>query len=174
MDLTRELLIAAHDLVYKCVWYEYTYKKETRAGQWTLENLSNNIRRIQNEMAAKKPTSKLEKPQSESIKWINRNLTDEEKDDHDATKVTPQALFKDLLGLVIQGYNVAVKFDSYSSCFQATLIPYNKNDVNYGYGLSARSAQPDRAISLLLFKHFRVMGENWAQYYNAPKSSFEG
>jgi len=127
-------------------------------------------------MAAKKNNVKTEiaRPDYQAIKWVNRNLTDEEKTAHDATKIEPTAIFKDCLALAVGGYNFALKWDTYSSCFQATLIPYNTASPNFGYGLSARSAEPFRALSLLLFKHYSVLQEDWQIAYKPAVSSFEG
>jgi len=126
------------------------------------------------EMAAKKSSSSVQTPSYEAIKWVNRNLSESEKKDHDANTPKPADLFKDLLALCTAGYNIAVKWDSYSKCFQSTLLPYETSCPNYGYGLSARATTPQRAVSLLLYKHFVVLGENWVAHYTLPTSSFEG
>lgn len=125
-------------------------------------------------MATKKAAANVDAPKFESVKWVNRNLSESEKQDHDEKKPKAADLFKDMLGLCNQGYNLSVKWDSYSKCFQASLLPYSPQCPNAGYGLSARAVTPERAVSLLLYKHFVVLEENWVAHYQAPVSSFEG
>lgn len=126
------------------------------------------------EVSKKTTPIKHEKPAAQAVKWVNRNLTEEEKADHDERKYTPQGVYKDLIGLAVSGYNFSLKWDGYSSCFQATLIPYNTACHNFGYGLSSRSADAFRAVSLLLHKHFRVLEEDWVSGYVERSQNFEG
>lgn len=116
----------------------------------------------------------IEKPKFEQVRWVNRQLTSEEKEQHDSAPIKVEKTFKDLLALAVSGYNISVKWDAYSSCFQAALIPYNSACPNYGYGLSSRAAEPLRAISLLLFKHYEILQEDWQQAWKPVSNSYEG
>lgn len=163
-----------HDIVYKCYWRDRLFDKAVKPFVYTIYTLTNELEnRI---LATKKtnPESTTSKPNLSSTVWINRQLTDDEKEQHDTGNITPQNTFKSLLQAVLQGYNISVKWDAYSSCFQATLIPYNTASPNYGYGLSARASDPHRALSLLFFKHYEVLQENWSQAYKPSSKSFEG
>lgn len=114
------------------------------------------------------------KPESNQVKWVNRQLSQEEKEQHDSAPHKIEQIFKGVLTLALSGYNFSLKWDGYSSCYQATLIPYNTAVGNYGYGLSARASEPVRAVSLLLFKHFEVLQEDWQQAYKPAGNSYEG
>lgn len=109
-----------------------------------------------------------------ATKWINRNLTTEEKREHDERKSTPQNIALRAVELALHGYTLKVSFDAYSKCFQATLLVWQAENPNFGYGLSARGSDPLRAVSLLLYKHFEILKENWAASYSAPVDDFEG
>lgn len=170
----RRLVNAVHGIVYHATWYEeLSHFNALQITQFFFAQ-SLEIERILTMAANKKNSKRNSKPDAQTVKWVNRNLNDEEKAHHDGIKITPADLFKDALALALSGYNLSVKFDKYSDCFQATLIPYNEACVNYGFGLSARAADPKRAISMLLYKHFHVLSEDWGSAYTPPTSSFEG
>jgi len=126
-------------------------------------------------MAKKEATGKTALASSyQEIKFVNRNLTDEEKAHHDEQNYQIGYLAVEFVKLATGGYTVKLSFDAYSKCMQATLIVWNSANPNYGYGLSARGATGERAISLLLYKHYEVLHENWAAFYKATSSSMEG
>lgn len=125
-------------------------------------------------MAAKGKGLAATKQQFQDIKFVNYNLTEEQKNDHDSTNRPVEYVAVQGVKLISKGYAVKISFDSYSKCYQATLTVWNEANHNFGYGLSARGATPERALSLLLYKHFDVLKENWSQAYKAPASSFEG
>jgi hypothetical protein len=169
-----ELSRAVLDLVYRAYHARLAWGNLTKVIDFNLGNLSNRITEVL--MANKKSVSGQDtrKPEFTSVKWVNRQLTADEKEQHDSGNTSPQKAFKDLLNLAVQGYNCSLKWDAYSSCFQATLIPYATASVNYGYGLSARAADPYRALSLLLFKHYEILQEDWQQAYKPVGNSLEG
>lgn len=125
-------------------------------------------------MAAKKGAVGSKSSVPDDLKWINRNLTDEEKQDHDVQGKTPEQLGLLLWRVALQGYNVRVAFDAYSKCFQANLVPYQAENPNFGYAISARGATPERAFSLLLYKHYAIFKERWTDFYKATSVSMEG
>lgn len=130
-------------------------------------------------MSAKKSASatsntSTKSPAWETIKFVNRNLTTEEKADHDARKESPQKLCHEFIKLVAIGYVIKCSWDAYSKCFQATATVWNEGCSNYGYGLSARGATPERAVSLLLYKHFHILNENWAEAFVPQARDMEG
>lgn len=125
-------------------------------------------------MATKKNKSAFVSSAPTDLKWINRNLTEEEKAHHDTQEKTTSELGVLTFKLVMQGYNLRIAWDSYSKCYQANIVPFQEESPNFGYALSARGATPQRAVSLLFYKHYAVLNENWAQHYKAPTSSYEG
>lgn len=125
-------------------------------------------------MAKQKSPAKAEFSAPSDIKWINRNLTEEEKKHHDTQAKTAQELGVLLFKVALQGYNIRIAWDAYSKCYQTNLIPYQPENPNYGYAISARGATPERAVSLLLYKHYAVFEEQWVKFYQAPAVSFEG
>lgn len=125
-------------------------------------------------MANAKKGAKTEFSAPNDLKWINRNLTEQEKSHHDTQAKSPSELGVLLFKVAVQGYNIRLSWDTYSKCYQANLVPFQAENPNYGYAISARGATPERAVSLLLYKHYAVFNENWANFYQAPASSFEG
>jgi len=175
MNNRMEVVQAVHDILYFSLYYHETHINTPRLLQPVINRNLMKIERNLCIMAKNgKTPSPEQKPAYEQIRWVNRNLSDEDKFAHDQAKIKPEQLLKELSGLVLTGYNFALKYDAYSSCYQATLIPYNPAHPNTGYGLSARSGEPLRAVSLLLWKHFQVLREDWAASYVEPKRVFEG
>lgn len=174
MNLKKEMLWELHDAWYRCIWYQAWIKEGSLDLAAYCTRKLNEVWRLREEMATKKQASPVKKMPVSDIKWVNRNLDEREKADHDRANYTDEGIFIDLCTLTLQGYNFSLKWDGYSSCFQAALIPYNEQDVNYGFGLSARAATPKRAVSLLLYKHFRVLEQNWVKAYVPAQTSFEG
>lgn len=173
-ETTRTYAQLVHKLVYTAYWHETLFGRDVRGLRYSLETLSYEIEgRL---VMAKKATgqSQFNKPAYEAVKWVNRMLTEEEKERHDAAKLDPTKTFKGVLAVALQGYNIALKWDGYSNCYQATLIPFNTASGNYGFGLSARAADPHRALSLLLFKHYEVLQEDWQQAYKPTGKNLEG
>lgn len=125
-------------------------------------------------MAKKSDATKTAFAPPNDLKWINRNLTAEEKAHHDTQEKSASELGKLLFTLVMQGYNLRIGWDAYSKCYQANIIPFQPENPNFGYAISARGATAQRAISLLLYKHYAVFNENWSSFYTTPATSFEG
>lgn len=121
----------------------------------------------------KKPQSTSQTP-FESIKFVNKNLTAEEKRDHDSANRPVEYVAVEFLKLSMGGYSLKISYDAYSKCMQATLLVWNKANPNFGYGLSARGATAERAVSLLLYKHYDVLHEDWTTAYQAPVVDMEG
>lgn len=125
-------------------------------------------------MAAKKKGAETAYAPPTDLKWINRNLTDDEKAHHDAQAKKPAELGVLLFKVALQGYNVRIAWDAYSSCFQANLVPFQPENPNFGFAISARGVTPERAVSLLLYKHYAIFEENWGNFYQAKTTSMEG
>lgn len=125
-------------------------------------------------MTEKKQSRKTAPANGYEVRWVNRNLTEQEKTEHDTRPVDLSRIGKDWIKIALQGYSTKLSWDAYSKCFQATLTAWDGNCPNYGYGLSARGSTPERAISLLLYKHYEVLQENWTEAYQPRPTDFEG
>lgn len=165
---------AIHDAFYFAHFPEMFAGKHQ--AQAVLQAIDRNLRLAERECIsmARGKGHAVSKTDFQAIKFVNYNLTDEEKKDHDNANRPVEYVAKSALKLVSSGYGLKVAFDAYSKCYQATLTVWLEANSNFGYGLSARGATPERALSLLLYKHFDVLKENWATLYKAPTSSFEG
>lgn len=171
---TRKYVELIHDLVYKAWFAEALWGNQEGAKRFFFEYVSFEIYKRMTMAKKAAGQAQYQKPEYTQVKWVNRQLSSDEKEQHDSGNSTPQKTFKDLLALALGGYNISLKWDNYSKCYQATLIPFNEASPNYGFGLSARAAEPYRAISLLLFKHYEVLQEDWQQAYKPAASDFEG
>lgn len=163
-----------HQLVYTAYWADRLYGNQTKILRYNLERISIELEKRLTMSKKVTGNGNVVKPEHVTVRWVNRQLTEEEKHVHDSAPIKPEKTFKDLLALALAGYNISVKWDAYSNCFQATLIPYATACANYGYGLSSRAAEPMRAISLLLYKHYEVLQEDWQQAYKPTGNSYEG
>lgn len=166
------------DLVRDFVYFlKFPFPNDGTALKSTVYTLNKKFEQIEAEMTKKlgdKATPRAAQQTGDALKWINRNLTEQEKADHDNQAKTPAQLGVLLFAVAMQGYNVRVAYDGYSKCFQANIIPYQAENPNFGYALSARGVTPERAVSLLLYKHYAILEENWSDHYKAPTNSYEG
>jgi len=163
-----------HEILYLC---RYPVPEDGKALRVTLSAINHhfgNIHRIVHDMTAKTKKASTNFAPPNDLKWINRNLTQDEVNDHNAKEKSPAELGKLLFSVAFNGYNIRIAYDDYSKCFQANLIPFQPENPNFGYAISARGVTPQRAVSLLLYKHYAIFEEQWASHYQAPRGGFEG
>lgn len=170
----HQVILALRDYVYLL---KFPFPGDGAAMKSTVHTLNRLFLNLEDKMTTKKgqtTASRATNPNGNDLKWVNRNLTDEEKKDHDARKVTAKEIGVLLFKVAFDGYNVRIAWDAYSKCFQANIIPYAPENPNFGFALSARGITPERAVSLLLYKHYEIFDQNWKDFYQAPVVSMEG
>lgn len=61
-----------------------------------------------------------------------------------------------------EAYRLTIKFDFNNSCFMASMTQQDQKHPNANKLLSARAGDPQEAILMVLYKHFRKLaGETW-------------
>lgn len=171
---SKSVTEAIRDAFYFVHYDLYMGKNKVAATCQYFNNQMDRVDWILITMAEKKKAQSTAQTPFESIKFVNKNLTTEEKQDHDNANRPIEYVATTFLQLAQSGYSLKVSYDSYSKCMQATLLVWNKACPNFGYGLSARGATAERAVSLLLYKHFDVLKEDWTAAYKAPVVDMEG
>lgn len=170
----RAIAQPIRDLLYHLTYSDQFFGLSTQQKLYIFEQKVGDAVMAARKATTNTPNTNKPTPSWESTKFINRNLTTEEKADHDARKEPIQKLCVEFVKLVSLGYAVKCSWDAYSKCFQATATVWNDANPNYGYGLSARGATPERAVSLLLYKHFHILHEDWATSFVPQARDMEG
>lgn len=99
------------------------------------------------------------------IAWVNYTLSEAELASLEGYKLTVAQMFTSASELVQRGYRFTATYDFVSNCYMVTVLCFNKNDANYGLGLSSRSDDMVDAWLITLYKHYELFAENW------PKSN---
>lgn len=173
-ELRRETFDLCRDMAYYLTWPFPNDKTAMQSTCYTFNHISQKVHTRIWAMANKKKGAETNYAPPTDLKWINRNLTDDEKAHHDAQAKKQGELGVLLFKVAMQGYNVRIAWDAYSSCFQANLVPFQPENPNFGYAISARGITPERAVSLLLYKHYAIFEEQWSDFYQAKVSTLEG
>jgi len=79
-------------------------------------------------------------------------------------EVSTSDLVDTLDRLVDDGYRVTVKWDSWSEAYSASLQQTMDDGKNPGYILVGRGSTGAKALKQVIFKHYTVMQEDWAEY----------
>lgn len=173
-ELQRSICVLARNLFYPLKYPEILEPNFNRKYLYLFTKITTEAYYMVTDEKKKRTGKSTTTPMYEAIAFVNRNLTDEEKLAHDARNEPIEYLAQEWIKLALSGYTCKLSFDSYSKCYQATLTVWNSACSNYGFGLSARGATPQRAISLLLYKHFEVLQEDWRAAYKPSTDSKEG
>lgn len=103
------------------------------------------------------------------LKWVNISLTEGDKREIGALKVTPEQLLAWIGSMVYQGYKFSASWDDRSQACQVAVIGASKDIPDYGFALSSRHPDADGALLSLWFKFTMLcQGGLAAQYSPAP------
>lgn len=95
------------------------------------------------------------------ITWVNRKLSDAEKEQLQGLLPTQLELFDWIGRLVLSGFRFTCAYDSFSSSIQVSLICVDDTNSNHGLGLSSRHPDMYLAIASLWFKVVYVLPDDW-------------
>jgi len=96
--------------------------------------------------------------------FVNCNLTDDQKDFVKANVLPLKELFDQLDDLVADNYKITMSYDDQTDCYSVFMIGKDNQTINNGLMLSAYAPILSGALSLLLFKHFTVLKEDWVKH----------
>jgi hypothetical protein len=99
-----------------------------------------------------------------NTQWINVSLSDHDAEQLASEEVTDEQVFADVLALVVQGFEVRIKQRDGNESYIAMLFPVSANHPFDGLALSAYAPTPNVALRALLYKHFRILQEDWSSY----------
>lgn len=114
-----------------------------------------------------KPTGVQKTPRFNDAKFVNWSLTAEEKVACKEWLVVDGDVDNALLTFIEEGNKVTCSYDSFRSCFTASLIPSDDKSPNKGYILSGKGSTPLKAIKQALFVNYRIMDGEWSTYSTA-------
>lgn len=84
------------------------------------------------------------------IRWVLNSLSKSQLDELDAGDVDT---WKGAQILIDRGFKISLRWDDYSSCYQATAVNNNADDSeNGGYGVSGRGLDAEDAVNIVVYK----------------------
>lgn len=114
-------------------------------------------------MSAKKAPSRSTGAYPETI-WVAADLSDEEREGLKRRSVPIEDTIKALAGLIEQGFKISISYDERSDCVGAYLTAPKAASKGRTICLSARAPTLEKALLVLLFKHFEKLHEEWEGY----------
>jgi hypothetical protein len=117
----------------------------------------------------KKPTAPT-KPRFNDVQFINWSLDADHKMACKNWSLDLEQFDNLLTTLVEGGYKATVSYDTYRSCFTASIVPTPDAKGNQGYILTGKGSTPTKALKQALYIHFHVMNEDWAAYSTAKSA----
>lgn len=114
-----------------------------------------------------KSVTKPTQPRFNDVQFVNWSLNPEEKSACKAWDLSREDYANAIGGLIEGGYKVTVSYDSFRSCFTASIVPTKDAKSNQGYILTGKGSDPLKAIKQVLYIHYHIMGEEWSSYSTA-------
>jgi len=95
--------------------------------------------------------------------WVNVRLGEEDKDNLAGMteNINPGELMNWVASMVYAGYSFSTSWDEYSGAHQCSLVCKAADDVNFGFGMSARHPEFEIALLSLRYKHDVVCAGDW-------------
>jgi len=104
--------------------------------------------------------------------WVNVNLTSEDKEVLKNAETSSDELAAALVALVLEGYEFRLKPSRKEDSYMAFLFPPDNGHAHSGFALSAFAADPRTALTVLLYKHFEVLGTDWTRNVSTSGDNF--
>lgn len=99
--------------------------------------------------------------------FVRHNLSVEDKAAYDTWVQTYKGFWDDVERLVDSGYKISVAYDGYNKTVQAMLTCNDEKNEDFGWVLAARAPTAVDAMTLLMFKHFQLLGGTWVAFIQA-------
>jgi hypothetical protein len=99
------------------------------------------------------------------VKFINYPLSLEQKNELKALEYGADSFVSDLDKLCDSSYKASFSYDDYNNCYAAFLTPRDEKSVNRGLILTARGSTVLKAMKQLLYLHYTLFDESWADFY---------
>jgi hypothetical protein len=99
--------------------------------------------------------------------FVNWSLSSDEKAACKAWQLSMEDFDNALATIIEGGYKTTLSYDSFRSCYTASIVPSKDAKSNQGYILTGKGSTATKALKQALYIHFHVMGEEWAAYSTA-------
>ena len=158
---------AHHAFSYVRIQYlECIPRMGTLSGSWARHwrRASSFLTHAQNELTIRWGYTVAEKTQNEQFKisqWINRRLTDEDKQAIRDRGIDWPALFDWLEARMYRGYRFSIAYDDYSKAGQVSIVCRDLDDPNYGLAMSSRHPDLSVAFHSLQYKDEVLLADGW-------------
>jgi|WetSurMetagenome_2_1015567.scaffolds.fasta_scaffold195024_2 hypothetical protein len=104
----------------------------------------------------KSPQESASSPKHEWKGFIDVPLTTEDKARFEIWRGEAEDLLAAVGAAVADGYKLSVSYDQRNNCFQAALTGMLGAAENVGFTMVGRAGTPDKAIAVVMFKHFEL------------------
>jgi len=94
--------------------------------------------------------------------FVSCELSDAEKAEIRGNLLDPDKILDTLAELAADGYKTTISYDQRSDCVAAFLTALPSQRTNGGKALSSRGPSAHGALTVLFYKHFTKLKENWA------------
>jgi len=111
-------------------------------------------------MPAKKPTV-TGKSYTQS-RWVSCELADSDKKHLKSVKVSHEQIFSSLAQLIDDGYRLSLGYEERNDCVGVYLNAPKNPSVEYTMCLSARGPDIEKALTVLMYKHFEMLKGDWS------------
>lgn len=134
-----------------------------------LENLYETVHSVRTELGMVK------KQKEQKFKWngyINVDIPDGRRDEAKMFIVDVSMVLEAVEQVVSDGYKISLRRDSNSEGVTATLTCHSQESDNYGHAMSAFAGDVVSALGVVVFKHYRVVDEEWGVEEKAGADAF--
>lgn len=94
--------------------------------------------------------------------WVECDLGEDHKKHLKSLKVTAEKTMQGLDSLVVEGYKLSMSFETKNDCVGVYLTQPKPEGQEYTVCLSARGPSLDKALMVLLYKHFEMLQGDWS------------
>lgn len=108
-------------------------------------------------------------PRFNDVQFVNWSLTEEHKAACKIWLKTLEDVEEALHSTIEAGYKVTLSYDTYRSCYTASIVPTKDAKSNQGFILTGKGSTPLKAAKQAMYIHYLVMDEEWANYSNQAK-----
>jgi len=96
--------------------------------------------------------------------WVNYTLTKDDKELMREEFPTNAEVLAALQEMVRGDYRVSFQFDPTQGNYSVFCFPIGTTTVNTGFALAARAGTLENALRGLVFRHFTLFKERWANF----------
>ncbi len=104
--------------------------------------------------------------------YVNYSPTQQDKAEFDTWASSGEVWYDAVPSLLQSNYKLSVAYDDNNEAFRASVFAQNPADVNAGWCLTMRAADPVTAIMRVLFVHEVVMGGDWSDWFQRKLSDW--